>query len=231
MAEVEIYTTPLCPYCWRAKSLLGRKGIAFIEIDLWRQPERRPEMVERAGGRTTVPQIFVDGRSLGGSDELAALDARGRARPESGDAGVIPPAPLREPTQNPTVGTASYGPASPMILFDLRCKDGHGFEAWFRDSAAYEEQVAANDIACPVCGATEVSKALMAPAVWRKVQNHIEKNFDHVGPQFADEARKIHYGETEKRSIYGEATKTEAKELKDEGIDVNQIPWLPRHDG
>jgi hypothetical protein len=135
-----------------------------------------------------------------------------------------------------------------MILFDLRCKDGHGFEAWFRDGAAYDDQVAAGDIACPVCGAAEVSKALMAPAVssrpkvdaqhaaeamrlWRKVQNHIEKNFDHVGPQFAEEARKIHLGETEKRSIYGEATKAEAKELKDEGIDVNQIPWLPRHDG
>jgi hypothetical protein len=134
-----------------------------------------------------------------------------------------------------------------MILFDLRCKDGHAFEAWFRDSAAYEDQAAAGDLACPVCGSAEVSKALMAPAVnsrpkidaaqaaeamrlWRRVQNHIEKNFDHVGPRFAEEARKIHHGEAEKRSIYGEATKAEAKELRDEGIDVNQIPWLPRHD-
>jgi hypothetical protein len=134
-----------------------------------------------------------------------------------------------------------------MILFDLRCKDGHAFEAWFRDSAAYEDQAAAGDLACPVCGSAEVSKALMAPAVnsrpkidvaqaaeamrlWRRVQNHIEKNFDHVGPRFAEEARKIHHGEVEKRSIYGEATKAEAKELRDEGIDVNQIPWLPRHD-
>jgi hypothetical protein len=134
-----------------------------------------------------------------------------------------------------------------MILFDLRCKDGHAFEAWFRDSAAYEDQVAARDLACPVCGSAEVSKALMAPAVnsrpkidagqaaeamrlWRRVQNHVEKNFDHVGGRFAEEARKIHHGEAEKRSIYGEATKAEAKELRDEGIDVNQIPWLPRHD-
>jgi hypothetical protein len=134
-----------------------------------------------------------------------------------------------------------------MILFDLRCKDGHAFEAWFRDSAAYEDQAAAGDLACPVCGSAEVSKALMAPAVnsrpkidvaqaagamqlWRRVQNHIEKNFDHVGSRFAEEARKIHHGEAEKRSIYGEATKAEAKELRDEGIDVNQIPWLPRHD-
>jgi hypothetical protein len=134
-----------------------------------------------------------------------------------------------------------------MILFDLRCKDGHAFEAWFRDSAAYEDQAAVGDLACPVCGSVEVSKALMAPAVnsrpkidaaqaaeamrlWRRVQNHIEKNFDHVGPRFAEEARKIHHGEAEKRSIYGEATRTEAKELRDEGIEVNQIPWLPRHD-
>jgi glutaredoxin 3 len=77
MAEVEIYTTPLCPYCWRAKSLLNEKGVAFVEIDLWVRPERRAEMVERAGGRTTVPQIFVDGRLLGGADELAALETRG----------------------------------------------------------------------------------------------------------------------------------------------------------
>jgi hypothetical protein len=134
-----------------------------------------------------------------------------------------------------------------MILFDLRCKAGHAFEAWFRDGAAYEDQAAAGDLACPVCGNAEVSKALMAPALnsrpkietaqaaeamrlWRRVQNHIEKNFDHVGPRFAEEARKIHHGEAEKRSIYGEATKAEAKELRDEGIDVNQIPWLPRHD-
>ena len=134
-----------------------------------------------------------------------------------------------------------------MILFELRCKDGHAFEAWFRDSAAYEDQVAAGDLACPVCGSAEVSKALMAPAVssrpkldpaqaaeamrlWRHVQNHIEKNFDHVGPRFAEEARKIHHGEAEKRSIYGEATTSEAKELRDEGIEVGQIPWLPRHD-
>jgi glutaredoxin 3 len=77
MANVEIYTTPLCPYCWRAKGLLRRKGVAFAEIDLWQHPERRAEMALRAGGRTTVPQIFVGGRPIGGSDELAALEARG----------------------------------------------------------------------------------------------------------------------------------------------------------
>jgi glutaredoxin 3 len=77
MAEVEIYTTPWCPYCWRAKRLLENKGVAFVEIDLWQYPERRPEMIERAGGRRTVPQLFVDGRALGGSDELAALERQG----------------------------------------------------------------------------------------------------------------------------------------------------------
>jgi glutaredoxin 3 len=77
MAEVEIYTTPLCPYCWRAKRLLGQKGVAFVEIDLWQHRERRAEMIERAGGRTTVPQLFVDGRAIGGADELAALERSG----------------------------------------------------------------------------------------------------------------------------------------------------------
>jgi hypothetical protein len=136
-----------------------------------------------------------------------------------------------------------------MILFDLRCSHGHEFEAWFRDGATYDRQAAEGAIACAVCGDTAVSKALMAPAVatggarldperaaaalrsLRKVQNHIEQNFDHVGPQFAEEARKMHYGEADKRSIYGEATQSEAKELRDEGIPVGQIPWLPRHDG
>jgi glutaredoxin 3 len=77
MTEVEIYTTPLCPYCWRAKRLLESKGVAFVEIDLWQEPERRAEMIERAGGRTTVPQLFVNGRAIGGSDELAALERDG----------------------------------------------------------------------------------------------------------------------------------------------------------
>ncbi|HEX6113192.1 MAG TPA: glutaredoxin 3 [Geminicoccaceae bacterium] len=78
MAEIEIYTTPLCPYCWRAKRLLKSKGVAFVEIDLWQQPGRRAEMVERAAGRTTVPQLFVDGRAIGGSEELAALERDGK---------------------------------------------------------------------------------------------------------------------------------------------------------
>lgn len=77
MAHVEIYTKPLCPYCWRAKRLLKSKGVDYSEVDLWRQPARRDEMIERADGRWTVPQIFIDGRGVGGSDELAALERNG----------------------------------------------------------------------------------------------------------------------------------------------------------
>jgi glutaredoxin 3 len=77
MALVEIYTTPFCPYCARAKRLLDQKGAAFVEIDLWQFPERRAEMIERAGGRRTVPQLIVDGRAIGGSDQLAELERGG----------------------------------------------------------------------------------------------------------------------------------------------------------
>jgi glutaredoxin 3 len=78
MAKVEIYTTPICPYCFRAKRLLQRKGVDFDEIDLWAEPQRREEMAQRAEGRRTVPQVFVNGHRLGDSDELHALEAAGR---------------------------------------------------------------------------------------------------------------------------------------------------------
>ena len=77
MPDIEIYTTPFCAYCSRAKRLLKDKGAAFTEIDVLLDPVRRAEMMKRAEGRTTVPQIFIDGRSIGGSDELVALDASG----------------------------------------------------------------------------------------------------------------------------------------------------------
>ena len=77
MPDVEIYTGPLCGFCHRARRLLAGKGVAFREIDLGRAPERRAEMIARAGGRTTVPQVFVGGRHVGGSDDLARLDAEG----------------------------------------------------------------------------------------------------------------------------------------------------------
>ncbi|KRW95330.1 glutaredoxin 3 [Paracoccus sp. MKU1] len=78
MAKVEIYTTPTCPYCTAAKSLLRKKGIAYEETDVSRDPQLRAAMTQRAGGRRTVPQIFIDGRHVGGSDDLHALDHRGK---------------------------------------------------------------------------------------------------------------------------------------------------------
>ena len=78
MPKVEIYTTPICPYCLRAKALLKRKGVAYDEIDVTMVAGARDEMVERAEGRRTVPQIFIDGRHVGGSDELAALERAGK---------------------------------------------------------------------------------------------------------------------------------------------------------
>jgi len=77
MARVEIYTKFLCPYCARAKKLLESKGAAFEEYDITLGGEKRAEMLERANGRHTVPQIFIDGRHVGGSDDLAELDRRG----------------------------------------------------------------------------------------------------------------------------------------------------------
>jgi glutaredoxin 3 len=77
MAKVELYTTQFCPYCTRARALLDRKGVAFTDIDILDQPARRAEMIQRAGGRTSVPQIFIDGEHIGGSDELVALDHTG----------------------------------------------------------------------------------------------------------------------------------------------------------
>ena len=77
MAEVELYTTPFCPYCVRARALLERKGVAYTDIDIIGEPARRAEMVRRAGGRTSVPQIFIGGEHIGGSDELLELDRNG----------------------------------------------------------------------------------------------------------------------------------------------------------
>ena len=81
MAKVEIYTTPFCPYCYSAKALLARKGVSFEELDAPHGSAARRSAIERSGGRTTVPQIFINGRSIGGSDELAALDRAGKLDP------------------------------------------------------------------------------------------------------------------------------------------------------
>ncbi len=160
-----------------------------------------------------------------------------------------------------------------MILYDLRCRRGHVFEAWFRDSAAYDDQVEAGEVACPTCGSKKVEKAPMAPRLakgglskgsgetgeaqraeaqtaetehteaetakaetakaaeaLRGLRRKVEDNFDYVGPQFAEEARKIHYGEADAHNIYGETSDEEAKELRDEGVAFTRIPWTPRQD-
>ncbi|MSP50510.1 MAG: DUF1178 family protein [Alphaproteobacteria bacterium] len=132
-----------------------------------------------------------------------------------------------------------------MILYDLRCGKDHGFEGWFRDSNAYDGQRRAGRVVCPICGDKKVRKAPMAPRLakakkgnseaealtaLRQMRRQVEANCDYVGERFADEARKIHYGETEKRGIYGEATESDSKELADEGIEVGRIPWVPLAD-
>jgi len=83
MAQVEMYATAWCPYCARARALLEKKGVAFDEIDIDEQPARRGEMIRRAG-RTSVPQIFIDGEHIGGSDEMAALERAGKLNAKLG---------------------------------------------------------------------------------------------------------------------------------------------------
>jgi glutaredoxin 3 len=78
MPKIEIYTQPFCGYCYRAKKLLDDKGVAYEEIDVMEHPARRDEMVERADGRTSTPQIFIDGKGIGGCDDMVALNRAGQ---------------------------------------------------------------------------------------------------------------------------------------------------------
>ena len=135
-----------------------------------------------------------------------------------------------------------------MILFALRCAHGHEFEAWFRDGDGFEAQQNAGEIACPDCSDTSVEKAVMAPRLGRsresvpamspaqfraalvELRRQIETNCDYVGNRFAEEARRIHYGEIDAHSIYGEASEGESQELADEGISFGRIPWIPTTD-
>lgn len=137
-----------------------------------------------------------------------------------------------------------------MIVFNLRCAKDHVFEAWFQDGAAYDRQARKGQIACPDCGGRKIEKAPMAPRVSSgrarkisadtaaatarqllgKLRDEVEKNCDFVGDRFAEEARKIHYEEVEKRNIYGQATDEEARDLREEGVEFGQVPWLPRTD-
>ncbi len=135
-----------------------------------------------------------------------------------------------------------------MILFALRCAADHEFEGWFRNGSAFETQSAAGEIVCPSCGSKKVEKAPMAPHLAKsrkdegapspsqirkaleEVRREIEANCDYVGDRFAEEARRIHYGETDRRSIYGEASADDARTLSEEGIEFARIPWPSRTD-
>lgn len=132
-----------------------------------------------------------------------------------------------------------------MILFTLKCHSDHTFEAWFKDGATYERQARAGTIACPQCGDSRVEKAPMAPRLAKSapasdaaelrralqlLRKHVETHCDHVGDRFAEEARKIHYGESPARGIYGEASAEEARQLADEGVAFGRIPWVPTSD-
>ena len=81
MADVVIYTKPGCPYCFSAMSLLKKKGVDYTEIVASNDPEKKAEMVERSGGAMTFPQIFIDGKHVGGSDDIHALDREGKLDP------------------------------------------------------------------------------------------------------------------------------------------------------
>jgi hypothetical protein len=129
-----------------------------------------------------------------------------------------------------------------VIRYDLRCANGDEFDAWFGSIADYDKQAASGLIECPHCASTKIEKAPMAPAVRSarkqearkeravamataaKVREHIKENFDYVGPNFAEEARKMHDGETQERPIWGEATPEEAKALAEEGIPAAPLP-------
>jgi hypothetical protein len=156
-----------------------------------------------------------------------------------------------------------------MIRYALICRQGHEFESWFQDSAAYDKQAKRGLVSCPHCGSAKVEKAIMAPrlsatakkrskaieapetapeaapapapapvamispqeqeirAKLKEFRDHLTKNADNVGAKFPEEARKMHYGEIEHRSIYGVASPEEAKELSEEGIEFHPLPSLP----
>ncbi|MCA0434847.1 MAG: DUF1178 family protein [Proteobacteria bacterium] len=144
-----------------------------------------------------------------------------------------------------------------MIRYDLVCDKGHEFDGWFSNSEAFDKQAKRGFVECTVCGSARVQKQLMRPSIGaksnRKVEapaqkmvageadprlqammqivrdyrKHVETTAENVGDRFADEARKIHYGESEERGIYGNATGNEARDLIEEGIAIHPLPRLP----
>ena len=137
-----------------------------------------------------------------------------------------------------------------MIRFGLACEHGHEFDGWFRSSDDFDKQKKRGLIDCPECGSHKVDKALMAPAVstgrkrekmalalnaeqrrvmkeMKALSEKLRENADYVGDKFAEEARKIHFGEADPRGIYGEATGEEARALAEDGVEFMPIPVLP----
>lgn len=136
-----------------------------------------------------------------------------------------------------------------MITYSLACANQHKFDAWFRSAEAFDDQHARGIVTCPVCGSPKVEKALMAPALrmtsdkisvstghpmqseirefLRAMRKKVTSEADYVGDKFAEEARKIHFKESDPRGIYGEATRDEVAELLDDGVDFLPLPQLP----
>jgi hypothetical protein len=137
-----------------------------------------------------------------------------------------------------------------LIRFSLCCERDHEFEAWFRSNEDFGSQQKRGFIACPICGTGKVEKALMAPSVstgrrkekialamgeqqmaalqqLKMISEKLRENADYVGGSFAEEARKIHFGETAARGIYGEATPEEARTLAEDGVEFMPIPVFP----
>lgn len=136
-----------------------------------------------------------------------------------------------------------------MIVFNLRCRGGgHVFEGWFGSTADYDSQRSRGLVACAICGAPDIEKAPMAPRVAAKgncaagspadpaeikammarlavMQKKMLETSDYVGEQFADEARAIHLGEADARSIHGKATKAQTDSLIEDGIPVSPLPF------
>jgi hypothetical protein len=128
-----------------------------------------------------------------------------------------------------------------MIVFDMQCSDGHTFEGWFKGRDEIDRERKAGRLTCPVCGSQEVqvllsgghiSKAAAGPetslrgsSMTKVLNDYIEKNFDNVGHQFAEEAIKMHFGEIDPKNIRGTMTDEEEKDLLEEGIEYIKIPF------
>lgn len=131
-----------------------------------------------------------------------------------------------------------------MIAYDLRCLEGHVFEAWFKDRRSFLDQKEAGRVQCPVCGSSGVEVAFTGCAIQTErrrelpeardslvhhFQLFLQKNFEDVGAMFAEEARRIHNGQAKRRNIRGTTTPEEEKDLKEDGVEFVKIP-IPRLD-